>query len=177
MHEAFDIHIFRDAGANIAYGLQIHLAGEHHSFGTKLIECAGRAIIGDAGLRAHMQFKFGSDLACGHHHAEIAYDQRVHTGVLQLAEIVADRLDLAVARQHIAGHIYAGPMLVRIARALFEILKAQVLRGAAHAERLAAAVDGIGTIVDGGLEPTQVARRGQYFRLVSSLHVYSSYST
>ena len=123
-----------------------------------------------------MQFKFGSDLACGHHHAEIAYDQRVHTGVLQLAEIVADRLDLAVARQHIAGHIYAGPMLVRIARALFEILKAQVLRGAAHAERLAAAVDGVRTVIDRGFQSPQIACGGQHFWLVSSLHGCSSYS-
>ena len=57
-----------------------------------------------------------------------------------------------------------------------KILEAQVFRRAAHAERLAAAVDGVRTVIDRGFQSPQIACGGQHFWLVSSLHGCSSYS-
>ena len=176
VHEAFDVEVVGDACTDVAHGLQVHFAGQYHSARTQLVKGVRGLIVGHAGLRAHMQFEVRRDVFGHEHHADVGDDQRVHAGVFQLAEIFAHRLDLVVARQHVEGHVDAGATFMCIARAFFEILKAQILRCASHAERLAAAVDGVRTIVDGRFESSQVARRSQYLRLVSSLHECSSYS-
>ena len=85
-----------------------------------------------------------------------------------LADIRAHVLDLAVAGQDVAGHVHAGAAFVGVARALLEVLEAQVLGRAAHAEGLAAAVDGVGTEVDGGLQAAQVAGWSQHFGLAAA---------
>ena len=53
--------------------------------------------------------------------------------------------------------------LMRIARALREVVDAQVARRRAHAKGLAAAVDGVSAVVHGGHEAAQIAGRCQYF--------------
>ena len=65
---------------------------------------------------------------------------------------------------------------MRVTGAFFEILQTQVFRRRTHAERLASAVDGVRTVIDGGFQSSQIACGSQYFRLVSSLHACSSYS-
>ena len=123
-----------------------------------------------------MQFQIRSHLTGHHHHANIGDDQRVHAGVFELADVLAHGFDLVVARQHVEGDVHAGPTLVGVACAFLEILEAQVFRRAAHAERLAAAVDGVRTVIDRCFQSPQIACGGQHFWLVSSLHGCSSYS-
>ena len=36
--EAFDVEVIGNVGANITHGLQVHLAGQHHTASTKLVE-------------------------------------------------------------------------------------------------------------------------------------------
>ena len=176
VHEAFDVEVVGDAGADVAHGLQVHFAGQHHAARAQFVERVGGLVVGDAGLRAHMQFEVRSHLLGHEHHADVGDDQRVHAGVLQLAEVFAHGFHLVVARQHVEGDVHAGPTLVGVACAFLEILEAQVFRRAAHAERLAAAVDGVRTVIDRGFQSPQIACGGQHFWLVSSLHGCSSYS-
>ena len=176
MHEAFDVEVVGNAGADVAHGLQVHFAGQHHAARAQFVERVGGLVVGDAGLRAHMQFEVRSHLLGHEHHADVGDDQRVHAGVLQLAEVFAHGFHLVVARQHVEGDVHAGPTLVGVACAFLEILEAQVFRRAAHAERLAAAVDGVRTVIDRGFQSPQIACGGQHFWLVSSLHGCSSYS-
>ena len=150
MHEAFDVKIVGDACANVSHGLQIHFAGEHHTACTQLVEGVRCLIVGNSRLRAHMQFQIRRHFAGHEHHANVGNDQCVHAGVFELADVFAHRFDFVVARQHIAGHIHAGATLMRITGAFFEILQAQVFRRRTHAERLASAVDGVRTVIDGG---------------------------
>ena len=176
MHEAFDVKIVGNACANVSHGLQIHFAGEHHTACTQLVEGVRCLIVGNSRLRAHMQFQVRRHFAGHEHHANVGNDQCVHAGVFELADVFAHRFDFVVARQHIAGHIHAGATLMRVMGAFFEILQAQVFRRRTHAERLASAVDGVRTVIDGGFQSSQIARGSQYFRLISSLHACSSYS-
>ena len=174
--EAFDVEVIGNVGANITHGLQVHLAGQHHTASTKLVEGVRSLIISHAGLGGDVQFQIRSHLTGHHHHANIGDDQRVHAGVFELADVFAHRFDFIVARQHIAGHIHASATLMRVTGAFFEILQTQVFRRRTHAERLTSAVDGVRTVIDGGFQSSQIARGSQYFRLVSSLHACSSYS-
>ena len=176
MHEAFDVKIVGNACANVSHGLQIHFTGKHHTACAQLVEGVRGLIVGDSGLRAHMQFKVRSHFTGHKHHANVGNDQCVHAGIFELADVFAHRFDFIVARQHIAGHIHASATLMRVPGTFLEILQAQVLRRRTHAERLASAVDGVRTVIDGGFQSSQIACGSQYFRLVSSLHACSSYS-
>ena len=60
---------------------------------------------------------------------------------------------------------WAGGALMGVARTFLEVLKTQVFGGRAHAERFAAAVDGVGTIIDRSFQAAQVAGRRQHFGL------------
>ena len=48
--EAFDVEVIRNVGANITHGLQVHLAGQHHTASTKLVEGVRSLIISHAGI-------------------------------------------------------------------------------------------------------------------------------
>ena len=96
--EAFDVEVIGNVGANITHGLQVHLAGQHHTASTKLVEGVRSLIISHAGLGGDVQFQIRSHLTGHHHHANIGDDQRVHAGVFELADVLAHGFDLVVAR-------------------------------------------------------------------------------
>ena len=167
VHEAFDVKVIGNVGADIAHSLQVHLAGQHHTASTELIERVGGLVVGHTRLGGNMQFEVRGHLAGHHHYADIGDDERIHACVFELADVFAHGFDLVVTWQHIARHIHAGAALMGVARALLEVLKTQVFGGRAHAERFAAAVDGIGTIIDRSFQAAQVAGRRQHFRLLA----------
>ena len=176
MHEAFDVKIVGNACANVSHGLQIHFAGKHHTACAQLVEGVRRLIVGDPGLCTHMQFQIRRHFTSHKHHANVGNDQRIHAGVFELANVFAHRFDFIVAWKHIAGHVHASATLMRVTGTFLEILQAQVLRRRTHAKRLAPAINGVRTVIDGGFQSSQIACWSQYFRLVSSLHACSSCS-
>ena len=170
VHKAFDVHVLGDVRADVAHGLQIHLPGEHDALGAQLVQGVGGQIVGHAGLRGDVDLQVRGDAPCGHHHADVGDNQRVHAGVLELAQIFLQVLDLGVARQHVAGHIDARAALMGVPGALLEVLQAQVPGRRTHAERLAAAVHGVRPVVHGGFQAAQVACGRQHFGLVAGAH-------
>ena len=169
VHEAFDIKIIRRIRADVTDRVQVKLAGEHHTLRAQFVQRVRGTVVGDACLRGHMQFEIRGDMAGFHHDADIGDDQRVDPDFGELAQILAHGRDLVVMRQNVAGHVHAGAMLVRVSRALLEILEREILRRRTHAEGLAAAVDGVRAEIDCGFQAAQVAGRRQHFGAPASM--------
>ena len=62
MHEAFDIHVVGNVGADVSHGLQIHLAGEHDASGAEVVQRVGGTVVRDTRLRGDVQFQLGATL-------------------------------------------------------------------------------------------------------------------
>ena len=117
-----------------------------------------------------MQFEFGRDPMREHHDADVGDDQRVHAGGAQIFDVPFYRRDLVVARQNVERDIDARAALMRIRGALAEVVEAQIARRRTHAERLAAAIHGVGAVIDGGLQPAQIACRREHLWFATTFH-------
>lgn len=117
-----------------------------------------------------MQFEFGRDPMREHHDADVGDNQRIHAGGAQIFDVPFYRRDLVVARQNVERDIDARAALMCIRGTLAEVVEAQIARRRTHAERLAAAIHGVGAVIDGGLQPAQIACRREHLWFATTFH-------
>ena len=164
MHKGLDLQFRRGLVAQDGDILQGHLAGQHHALGTQVIGGAGGGPVGDAGLGGHMHVDVRGNGLAGIQHAQVGHDKGIHTGLGGLLDGVRQAVGFLIGGQGVHGQVDLAAPGMGIDDALGELLRRKVGRCRPHAELRQAAVNGIGTVVDGIAQALQIARRGEQFR-------------
>ena len=105
----------------------------------------------------------GNGLA-GIQHAQVGHDEGIHTGLGGLLDGVRQAVGFLIGGQGVHGQVDLAAPGMGIDDTLGELLRRKVGRCRPHAELRQAAVNGIGTVVDGIAQALQIARRGEQFR-------------
>ena len=83
--------------------------------------------------------------------SRIRDDHRIRPGFSHCLKVLAKRVHRRLVRDHIGRHIELSSALMTIPDRFPELIGVQVLRLCAQSERLAADIDGVSTVADGGL--------------------------
>ena len=164
VHKGLDLQFRRGLVAQDGDVLQGHLAGQHHALGTQVIGGAGGGPVGDAGLGGHVHVDVRGNGLAGIQHAQVGHDEGIHTGLGGLLDGVRQAVGFLIGRQGVHGQVDLAAPGMGIDDALGELFRRKVGRCRPHTELRQAAVNGIGTVVDGIAQALQIARRGEQFR-------------
>ena len=105
----------------------------------------------------------GKGLA-GIQHTKVCHDKGIHTGLGSLLDGLRQTVGLLVGGQGVHGQVDLATTGVGVDDAFRQLLRGEISRGRAHTKLRQAAVNGIGTVVDGITQTFRIARRGKQFR-------------
>ena len=100
----------------------------------------------------------------GIQHTKVCHDKGIHTGFGSLLDGLRQTVGLLVGGQGVHGQVDLAAAGMGVDDAFRQLLRGEIGRSRAHTELRQAAVNGIGTVVDGIAQAFQIACRGQQFR-------------
>ena len=105
----------------------------------------------------------GKGLA-GIQHTKVCHDKSIHTGLGGFLDGLRQAVGFLVGGQGVHGQVDLAAAGMGVDDAFRQLLRGEISRGRAHTKLRQAAVNGIGTVVDGITQTFCIARRGKQFR-------------
>ena len=164
MHKSLNFKLRRSLIAQDGDILQGHLPGQHHPLCAHFVGGAGSCPVGDAGLGRKMHVNVRGKGLTGIQHTKVCHDKGIHTGFGSLLDGLRQTVGLLVGGQGVHGQVDLATTGVGVDNAFRQLLRGEISRGRAHTKLRQAAVNGIGTVVDGITQTFRIARRGKQFR-------------
>ena len=164
VHKGFDLQLRRCFIAQDRNILQGHLTGQHHALCAHVVGGAGRSPVGDACLGGHVHIDVRCKGLAGIQHTKVCHDKGIHTGLGCFLDGLGQAVGFLVGGQGVHGQVDLAAAGVSVDDTLGQLFRRKVGRSRPHSKFRQAAVNGIGTVVDGIAQAFQIACRGQQFR-------------
>ena len=164
MHKGFDLQLRRCFIAQDRNILQGHLTGQHHALCAHVVGGAGRSPVGDACLGGHVHIDVRCKGLTGIQHTKVCHDKGIHTGLGCFLDGLGQAVGFLVGGQGVHGQVDLAAAGVSVDDTLGQLFRRKVGRSRPHSKFRQAAVNGIGTVVDGITQTFRIARRGKQFR-------------
>ena len=164
MHKGFDLQLRRGLIAQDGDILQGHLSGQHHPLCAHFVGGAGSCPVGNAGLGGKMHVNVRGKGLAGVQHTKVCHDKGIHTGFGGFLDSLRQAVGFLVGGEGVHGQVDLAATGMGIDDAFRQLLRGEISRGRAHTELRQAAVNSIGTVVDGITQTFRIARRGKQFR-------------
>ena len=100
----------------------------------------------------------------GVQYAEVCHDKGIDAGLGCFLDGLGQAVGLLVGGQGVHGQVDLAAAGMGVDDALSQLFRCKIGRSRAHTELRKAAVNGVGTVVDGITQAFQIARRGEQFR-------------